>query len=375
MPHDLIVFGEDWGGHPSSTQHIVKRLAGDRKTVWVNSLGLRRPRLDRADLGRLFEKARRLVLSGRGDRQAPGQHPFAAVVDPRALPFPGSRAANFLNGRLLARQIGSVARQHGLRRPVLWLSLPSAAPVIGRLGERAVVYYAGDDFGALSGVDHAAVLALEAAVAGKAQLIIAASEAIAERFPASRTVVVPHGVDYALFSCPAPPAAGMPSGKVAGYYGSISDWIDVEAIAAAARALADWTFVMIGRVTTDVSALSALANVRFEGAKPHAELASWSQHWTVSLAPFRNTRQIEASNPLKLREYLAAGRPIAATRFFPAARPYGAHIHVGDGMSGLAGAILAAAADDSSPFARRAMVADETWDRRTRQIAELIDSL
>ena len=31
MTADLVVFGEDWGAHPSSTQHLVRRLIGDRR--------------------------------------------------------------------------------------------------------------------------------------------------------------------------------------------------------------------------------------------------------------------------------------------------------------------------------------------------------
>ena len=65
MPHDLVVFGEDWGRHPSSTQHLVSRLAAERKTVWVNSLGLRRPRLSWPDLQRLAAKAARLAAPSR----------------------------------------------------------------------------------------------------------------------------------------------------------------------------------------------------------------------------------------------------------------------------------------------------------------------
>ena len=55
--HDMVVFGEDWGRHPSSTQHLVRRLSGDRSMLWVNSIGMRRPRLNRADMHRMFEKA------------------------------------------------------------------------------------------------------------------------------------------------------------------------------------------------------------------------------------------------------------------------------------------------------------------------------
>jgi len=45
MTHDLLVFGEDWGGLPSSTQHLIGQLASNHKTVWINSIGLRRPRI------------------------------------------------------------------------------------------------------------------------------------------------------------------------------------------------------------------------------------------------------------------------------------------------------------------------------------------
>ncbi len=47
---DIVVFGEDFGGLPSSTQHIVKRLATSHRILWVNSIGLRQPRLTAKDM-------------------------------------------------------------------------------------------------------------------------------------------------------------------------------------------------------------------------------------------------------------------------------------------------------------------------------------
>ena len=56
MKRDLIVFGEDWGGLPSSTQHLMKYLAMDRNIVWVNSIGLRRPKWNMKDMRRVLYK-------------------------------------------------------------------------------------------------------------------------------------------------------------------------------------------------------------------------------------------------------------------------------------------------------------------------------
>jgi hypothetical protein len=69
MPRGIVAFAEDWGGLPSSTQHIVGRLARDRDVVWVNSIGMRRPRLDARDLKRLVAKASALARR-RGSRSS-----------------------------------------------------------------------------------------------------------------------------------------------------------------------------------------------------------------------------------------------------------------------------------------------------------------
>ncbi len=375
MSHDLIVFGEDYGRHPSSTQHIVRRLAQGRKVVWVNSLGLRRPRLALRDLSRLANKAARLVSRPPApdvDGQA-WTHPFAALVEPRAIPWPGSRLAAGINRALVGRQVAAAMHRCGIDRPVLWTSLPTALPLIGAFGERAVIYYAGDDFAALHGVDHAPVLDMELRLAEKADLILAASAEIGARFDPAKTVHLPHGVDYDLFSTPAAPAPQLPQGKVAGFYGSLNGWIDVEAIARAAKRLPDWTFLLIGRVETDLAALAGLSNVRLHPAVPHAALPAFSQNWTVSLLPFRQTRQIEASNPLKLREYLAAGRPVATTHLFPAVVDTGAPVAAPGPDEGLADAILAAQARETQfrAFARR--LQSESWEQRASVVASLID--
>jgi glycosyltransferase involved in cell wall biosynthesis len=369
MHRDLLVFGEDWGAHPSSTQHLVSRLARDRRVLWVNSLGLRRPRLSRADLQRLARKGIALANARGQARNAAAPFP---VMAPAAIPWPGRFAA--LNGRWLARQLRSRIAQQQIERPLLWTSLPTAFPVIDRLAHGPVVYYCGDDFSALAGVDHGAVCALEARLAARADLIVVASDALTARFPAGKTAVLPHGVDHQRFATPVARARDLPAGCVAGFYGTLADWVDVDALVAAAKALPSWTFVFIGPVATDVAALERLPNVRLLGARPHGDLPGYAQHWTVSLLPFRQCAQIEACNPLKLREYLAAGTPIVAASF-PALAPYRDLVHeVRPGVP-LAPAILAAAQDTARNAARTASVASESWEGRATALSIMLDAL
>ena len=373
---DLIVFGEDWGSHPSSTQHLVGRLAADRRVLWANSIGLRRPRLDAADLRRALRKAgRALGLAPAPARPGVSPAPFP-VVQPLVAPMARSGLLRRLNRALLARSVGGAARAAGLERPVLWISLPSAVDAVGALGETAVVYYCSDDFGSLAGVDHAAALEMEAELVERADLVIAASPVVAARLPAAKTRVVPHGVDHALFSSPAPRDPAMPAGgPVAGFYGAIAPWIDLGMVAGAARLLPDWRFVLVGPVQADVSALDGLPNVSLLGPRPHADLPGFSRHWDAGLVPFLDTPQIRACNPLKLREYLAAGRPVVTTDF-PAMRPYASGVATVRDAEGMAAALRASLSDGPAEAAARlALVDGEGWDARAAEVAALIEEL
>jgi glycosyltransferase involved in cell wall biosynthesis len=162
---------------------------------------------------------------------------------------------------------------------------------------------------------------------------------------------------------------------VAGFYGALAPWIDLDLVAATARLLPHWRFLMIGPVQADVATLAALPNVTLLGPRPHAALPGYAQHWTAGLIPFRDTPQIRACNPLKLREYLAAGRPVVATPF-PALAPYAAEAMVATDAAGFAAALEAAQGDTALRAAsRRALVAGETWASRAAEARGWIDGL
>ena len=91
----------------------------------------------------------------------------------------------------------------------------------------------------------------------------------------------------------------------------------------------DWDFVLIGNIHVDVSRLEGCDNIHFLGPKPHEKLPAYIQHWDVSLLPFKRTPQIEACNPLKLKEYMAAGTAIVSTDF-PAVNMFGDIISIAD---------------------------------------------
>lgn len=371
---DLIVFGEDWGGLPSSTQHLISHLLKKHRVIWVNSIGMRSPKLNLKDLQRLFAKAKAMFgQSPEPDNMNDGPKPI--ILSPRVIPFHGLSFVRAINKQLLTKTLQQACEEHGFKDIILWTSLPTAVDVVGALGEKASIYYCGDDFNALDGVDHSTVTPMEKELTDKVDLILVVSKELAEKHPGPATVMLPHGVDFELFSTPKPHPGDFPrKGPIAGFYGSLSEWLDVEMMTQAATALPGWQFVFVGDVKTDIGALSELPNVEFLGPKPHSQLPAYVQNWDVAMLPFRHNKQIEACNPLKLREYLASGTAIASTDF-PAVQVYSDCVTIQSHREPFSRVIQRAYEVRDSKEERQQQVKSESWENRAAQLEELIDHL
>lgn len=376
---DLIVFGEDWGALPSSTQHLIQHLRKDRKVLWVNSIGLRQPTFTLRDVRRIVQK---LLAKPSTNISTPHSHPQSQpndanfqVLCPKTFPAPKSLLARWFSRLLLISQLKPAIEKLGMDAPVLWTSLPTAVDLAGHLDEHALVYYCGDDFGSLAGVDHTTVAHREKELVSKANLIFAVSQNLINRFPKDTAHLLPHGVDFSLFSQPAPRAHDLPNNgnPTAGFYGSISEWMDIPLLEHTIRQLPHWNFVFIGKISTDVSRLTALPNTLFLGEKAHSALPSYSQHWTASLLPFKKNPQIHSCNPLKLREYLAAGKPIISTDF-PSAQEYHHYINIIADADGLVRA-LEQAIDDRNTYFRKQAVSNQTWEAQADRVAGWLNTL
>lgn len=331
--YPMVMFGEDWGRHPSSTQHLARELAKYHDITWVNSIGLRAPRFNLSDMGRALRKLKAILSFGQNKQPLVDQHLEQhqqdwqpEVVNPFAIPFHGQSWARWLNQKMISKKLFNVFKNNNSldladEKPILWLSLPSAMPLLGKIHESFSIYYCGDDFSSLEGVDHDVMDKLEEELVEKVDLILVASESLSRKFPAEKTVFIPHGVADYFYEAPSERPKDLPAGPVAGFYGSISGWVDQQLLIRTARKMPHWNFVIIGPQRCFVEHLRREPNIHLLGEKAHSELPNYIHHWQVSLLPFKDNAQIRACNPLKLREYLAVGKPIVSTNF-PALKPY-----------------------------------------------------
>lgn len=319
---DWIVFAEDWGGHPSTTQHLIAHLPADDRVLWVDSIGMRAPRFELADVSRVAGRlariaGRRAANEVRGEVRV-GRAPDR-VLHPVVLPWHLDAACAAINGRLLGGAVARAVSALGLSRPVLATANSVLVRYLDRLPSAAVVYLRLDDFASLPGVDPHWVYATEPPLMARADLVIVPNpRLVPEGISAERVHLLPQGVDVATFSAvPVDPPPAAP--QVLGYWGAIGEWLDFALIEAVARARPELTLELRGSPRAEPSVhealqrLSQLPNVKLLPPVPHRELAASAAHWSAAWAPFSRGLHLEHASPLKLREYIAAGFAVAST--------------------------------------------------------------
>ena len=366
---DIVCFSNDWHGDPLSKTHLMRILARDNRVLWVNSLGLRAPTASKADFARLVDK---LARAAGGLREVEKN---LHVLSPLAIPAYVSRLARAANGELLRAQLKFAMRRLGFRRPLSWSFLPSAAPVAGRLGEERVIYHCVDEFSAFTGNEKHAILELEERLCRRADLVIASAERLvaAKRGWNPATVLVRHGVDHTHFArALAPETKVAPelehlSRPVLGFFGLIADWVDLKLLRAVADRMPEATLVLVGKAATSLAPLDGARNVLVLGRRPYESLPSLCKGFDVALMPFVVNELTLASNPLKVREYLAAGLPVVSTPI-PEVQSVGL-CRIADGADAWVAAIRAQLAEGCGPSrARSQAIAHESWEARVDEI-------
>jgi glycosyltransferase involved in cell wall biosynthesis len=347
--------------------------AGGWDVLWVEAVAMRSV----AGAGRAELRRVRAKLRGAGGvrRVEPGLH----VLRPLPIP-PAGRAGRAAQLRVLHRQVVRAVRELDLRAPaVTWFSVPVAAPLRGRLGDRGSVLYYQDRYDEFSHVDAAYLRRCLRALAEGCDVAIASAEELAADLRAlgARPVVVSHGVEVERFAAPAPAPARLDGLErpLIGCVGLVDDHLDMAAIRAVAESLDQGTVVLVGGVNTDAGGLRH-RRIRFVERRPYAEMPAFVQAFDACLVPFARNRLTAAVNPIKLREYLAAGRPTVATAL-PEIAPYGDVVELVEEGGDWARAVARAVADDGEQrrAQRRARVAGESWDAAFRRIEDLVRPL
>ena len=315
-PPVILYFGNDWfAENRTSSHHIARQLAEEGYQVYyIECPGLHIPQGTGRDLKKIGAKLARFAQGAMpvGER--------LKVCTLLQIPLHRFAPVRLLNRALILTTLRWLMRREGIRRPITWFVIPHLATIVGRLGERLSVYYCTDDYASLPNVDAEAVRAMDEQLTRRADLIFVTSDTLFEpkrRFN-PRTYVSPHGVDVEHFAraqddrLPIPADTADLPRPVVGFFGLIGRQIDLDLVDYLAEQRPFWTFLLIGRVAVPGDQVPRRPNIHLVGKRPYTELPAYGKQFDAAIIPYRPTQFALYANPLKLREYLAMGKPIVA---------------------------------------------------------------
>jgi glycosyltransferase involved in cell wall biosynthesis len=291
-----------------------------------------------------------------------------------------------VNAALTARLLRRLAAS--LPQPVvLWIYDPSSARLAGGCGEAFAVYDCVDDYTeqTTSARKREMVAAGDRLAAARSRLVFATSRAMLERQrrvnPA--TQLVRNAGDYQHFvvaadrTIAAPEVADLPR-PVLGFAGNfLASKVDFDVLVELARALPRCTVLLIGPATAEtrprLERLGQLPNVKWLGVRSYEELPRYVAAFDVGLIPYVSNAYTRSCFPLKLYEYLAAGKPVVACGL-PELVGMEPDVQVADGAVAFARAVEAALErnGEADQNRRQEIAARNSWETRAGRLLELV---
>jgi glycosyltransferase involved in cell wall biosynthesis len=372
-----------WTGMWKNRHHLMSRFAEAMPVLYVEPWqGLR--------------KVRRALLSGAGREElqwstwSERSKNLYVFESPAYLPVSGSGLFRSFTQRRWYSGVRRVAREAGIRKPILWISRPEFAGALGRFDECLSIYHVVDEYGGYTSHDDVTRKALwkaEEALLDRVDMSIVVSRELLKRksAPNREVFLVENAVDIEKYDARRE-SPNVPDDLVTiarprlGYSGLIGSRLDLKLLQGLARARPEWSIVLVGKVDNrgcedDIAALNGLANVHFLGEKHYSEIPDYVFGFDIGLLPYRINLETRNISPLKMYEYLAAGVPVISTDI-PAVASCKDVVDVRNNVQEFEDACASRLRDDSSEneekrvaFARR-----NTWDSRVEQLWQIISS-
>jgi glycosyltransferase involved in cell wall biosynthesis len=374
---EFICFGsgDQWGRAPTSRYHLLNRLSKKHKFLYVESIGIRRPKVLAKDLRKIFQK---LTLFLKGVRVV-NQNLW--VVTPLIIPLPEVLALRKINNILLRLIISYYKFRMSMHNPIIWANIPSVEQIFCSYKSPLKIYYCPDRFSAFPFVQKKIVESMEKKIVEAADLVIGTSKSLVNYLETYNKPVIylPHGVDYEHFAkalnyCQCPPQLLNIKGKIVLYFGRVDEWFDTAAVKNLAERNKTVNIVILGDIATDVSLIKKLSNVHFLGFIAYQRLPNFLHYADCCILPFQLNELVENVNPLKVYEYLAAGCPVVASPL-PELLNHSEYVSVYHNADEFERLILIEL--EKGKGSRRSVISNsvrnQSWEEKAKEIERLIE--
>jgi glycosyltransferase involved in cell wall biosynthesis len=378
----LVCFaGCDWWYHNRGLfcPQVMRRLSKDYNVLFVNSLGIRVPSLkkDKNAVKKIFRKICSIVRFLR--KADNGMYVFSPLL----LPFWGSPLFRKFNAFFLLFQVKLVMALLGLKKPIFYVGCVPAFEIVKKLSRQYLIYERTDLFEEMPGANRKYIASLDMELAESADLVLYVNRAMWQQgISVNRnSLLIGHGVDFKLFS-EAGDSSHIPEDiasihkPIVGFFGDITDEAcDFKLLEYISQKLPEMAIVLIGSISSDVSNLQKYRNIFFLGQKPYEQIPHYGKAFSVAIMPWNRNKWIEFCNPVKIKEYLALGKPVVST-YYPEIEPYSDIVYVAKDYEQFVSYIQKAVVENDIglQIARRKRVENETWDSKVEQIIRCIEN-
>lgn len=377
----VLCFGDsDWWYHNRghADMQYIRRFARSVPTLYVNSLGVQMPSTSDGKMfwPRVLRKCKSFARYYRDGGEGFG------VLSPIFMP-----TRNGFVGRSLIKglelQIKMILRLKKMKNPLIWVACPTAAKVLDRIPHGAVVYQYSDFYAAFSGGTTGQANQHEAAIAKQSDIILCVSDKLYERAKgfSDRAEYLDHGVDFDLFHSAVenpqrPDALQNIKQPIIGFFGNIDgNTVDRELLDHVIESRPNYTFVLVGAMAREFETLLRHKNVIAIPRQPYHEVAKYGAAFDVCLMPWLQNEWIAHCNPIKLKEYLALGKPVVSTPF-PELSRYTSLCYIANDAPSFAEAIDQAISEDSPELHQQRCdrAREHTWDAKYDRVIELLEN-
>lgn len=373
----VLYFGNDWSAeNRTSSHHIARRLAEQHEVYYIECPGMRAPTGSGRDVRKIAQK---LWKGLRGPRTA---LPGLKVMTLLQIPLHRFALLRLLNARLVYWSVRWLMWRNRIRRPIAWFVAPHVASLIGRLNESLSVYYVTDDHASMPGIDVDSMCAMDQRLTEKADIVFVVSENLfdAKSRINPNTHHSPHGVDVEHFGLAQCDGTAIPDDikhlprPIVGFFGLMEGRFDLDLVAYAARERPQWSFLMIGHVGVPKEKVPDLPNLHFIGKRPYQQLPEYGRHFAAAILPSKASQQAFYGNPLKLREYLAMGKPVVSIGT-PEAEKFADVVEIARNRDDFLAKLDKVVGQPDSPEAvqqRLNRVASSSWEARVAEVLRVI---
>ena len=233
------------------------------------------------------------------------------------------------------------------------------------------------DYHAGFGDESSYLLELEEESMSKSDLLILTSEDLYSRFSKENhnSILVRNGCEYSYFNTVPSKTMHYKEGKTVGYYGAISNWFDTELVASLAKRLPDYEFILVGSTygCEDINLLKNIKNITLVGEVDYIDLTKYLYAFDIAIMPFKINQLTMATNPVKIYEYLSAGKPVVSTKL-PEVKLMGEVVYLATDVDDFEKAIIQALDENNIKLQKQRMefAKNNDWTSRFNTISTTI---